>query len=149
LIDACVDARCAVSKELDISADRIETWAVCDRDNYKGSYRDLELYAESKGVQLVFSDPQFENFLLQHIEFNKTAAKGKEIERQLEQEIIKHNLGNTYQKGSYAWLEKLLYNKPLSLESAIRNANKSKNQTKQPFFTVQKLVQRLINLAEP
>lgn len=44
--------------------DEIECWAVCDEDKMPCSYTDLRKYADKHCVNLAFSAPQFEMYLL-------------------------------------------------------------------------------------
>ncbi len=126
---------------------KVEAWAVCDRDEYNGSFVELRDFAKEKGVELAFSDPQFENFLLQHFTQNKSRSKKGEVERELSEEILRTEPWfGLYNKADLGWLEEMIDKKHATVDFAIRNAEVFKNHTRQPFFTVQKLVKRLIEL---
>jgi len=133
-----------------IAEDDIEVWAMCDRDSFKGKYSDLKKYADTNNVRLAFSSPQFESFIIQlFVEF-KRDYKGKKLEgelsKYLKRTILRDGrvLGNSYNKTDLKWVSKLLDEKPSMLNAAIKNANKSNNQTKEPFLTVQDLIKRIL-----
>jgi hypothetical protein len=58
-----------------LNKSEIECWAVCDDDNMPYSYKEPIEHAEQNNVQLAFSRPQFESYLLQHFEKSKTIKK--------------------------------------------------------------------------
>lgn len=132
-----------------LGAEEIETWAVCDRDNYKDSFTKLQDAANILNINLAFSDPQFENFLLQHFSANKSKSSGKAVEDELSYVISKKfPQYPLYRKTDLSWLEEMIDKKHTTIESAIKNADIYANHTKQPFFTVQRLVERLRTLVE-
>lgn len=125
----------------------VEAWAVCDRDEYKESFTKLRDFADSRGVLLAFSDPQFENFLLQHFSQNKSRSRKAEVERELSEKILQKDVRfGLYNKANLDWLDEMIGTRHAIVESAIKNADIFNNHTKQPFFTVQELVRRLLNL---
>lgn len=149
LFKNATNQRQVLSKELDIVETNIETWAVCDRDNYTGSYTKLKNKAKQYNINLAFSDPQFENFLLQHLLASKSASSGKKIEQELSQHIMKIQPGGTlYKKNDLSWLENLIDQKHATVKAAVKNADMHTNHTKQPFFTAQRLVERLLDLSQ-
>ena len=143
LIKKCSSLRKATAKELKLSEDEIEVWAVCDRDVIKITYRVLQTFANAKNVKLAFSDPQFETYLIQHFEFKKTKNKRATLITELEA-----YLSDKYDKGDLSWIDKLIDEDPARLDFAITNADKLKNHAKPPFLTVQKLTKRLLEFAK-
>lgn len=144
LVRRCVGARKSLARELGpgISENDIEVWAVCDRDAMREKYQKLLNYAKSKGVNLAFSDPQFETYLIQHFELKKTTNKSGELLAELE-----GYLGEEYKKGELGWFDGMVDQNPAVLDFAISNAEQLGNHTKPPFLTVQKLTRRLIEFA--
>ena len=71
LIDYAAKQREEFARIEDISIRDISCWAVCDDDGMNISYPSLEQYADSYDVNLAFSRPQFESYLLQHFEQSK------------------------------------------------------------------------------
>ena len=138
--------KCKTEYEI-IDDSLIEAWAVCDRDNYKDSFTKLNEFAGEHGVNLAFSDPQFENFLLQHFSQNKSSSFGGEVERELSNCILdkKPHFG-LYRKNDLSWLDEMIDEKHGIVKMAIKNASIFSNHTRKPFFTVQKLVKRLFKL---
>ena len=120
---------------------------VCDRDNYKDSYTKLKRYADDRNVLLAFSDPQFENYLLQHFTVNNSTNRKTAVEEELTTYILARNPDyGPYQKGNLDWLDEMIDEKHAIVGMAIKNASTFSNHTRQPFFTVQKLTNRLIGL---
>lgn len=152
LIDSAANRRNQVFQEADSvvfqSENEIETWIVCDRDNYKDSYTKLERYGKNKGVKVAFSDPQFENYLLQHFDSpNAYNKKGTALERKLTNAMTKKGFSEKYAKGNLDWLRSMIDQNFSVAENAIRNADIFSKHTKKPFFTVQKLAKRLLDLS--
>jgi len=151
LVDASAARRDEIFTEAGIfeAEDDIEVWAVCDRDSYSDSYTKLRKYADSKSVNLAFSDPQFENYLLQHFEGpNKSKNKGRELEQELASTMLEARLGQAYLKGDLEWLRNMVDAKRSVVAHAAKNSNQFTTHTKQPFFTVQNLVTRLLSLTD-
>lgn len=147
LVDVSSTKREEYAKEFSIPIGNIEVWAVCDRDNYKDSYTKLKQYADDKNILLAFSDPQFENYLLQHFTINKSTNKKAALEYELTKHILAQKPSYApYRKGNLGWLDEMIDEKHAIVEMAIKNANNFSNHTKQPFFTVQKLTDRLMSL---
>ena len=138
LIKRCDQKRKDYAKNLGIDPTEIEVWAVCDKDSYKGGYQKLAAYACEKNVNLAFSDPQFETYLLQHFEFIKTKAKQEELELKLGSYI-----GEKYNKTDLQWFEDMIDEDPGKLDFAIKNSDQLNNHAKPPFLTVQELTKRL------
>lgn len=149
LIDGAVEKKGRYSREFDIPLEAVELWAVCDRDNYRKSYTVLNNYAVENEVNLAFSDPQFENFLLQHFSPNKFAGKSNSLMLELSRRIAMADCGFAmYHKGNLDWLDSMIEKKHEIIKEAVKNAEIFSNHTKQPFFTVQKLVNRLLTLPD-
>ena len=147
LIDMASLKREEYSNEFGIPKERIEAWAVCDRDNYKDSFTKLDNYASERNVALAFSDPQFESFLLQHLSLDKFTGKREVLEEKLSTQIMELGVCSIpYCKGNLDWLDEMINEKHRIVTQAIKNADNFSNHTKQPFFTVQRLVERLVGL---
>lgn len=142
LIKKCASLRKAATKELKLSEDEIEVWAVCDKDAMKITYQALQVYANEKNVKLAFSDPQFETYLIQHFEFKKTKNKRANLIAELET-----YLSDKYDKGDLSWIDEMIDADPAKLDFAIANSNRLSNHTKPPFLTVQSLTGRLLEFA--
>lgn len=134
-------------RDYDIPTEQIELWAVCDRDNYPYSFTKLDNFATERNINLAFSDPQFENYLLQHFSQNKSANKGHQLEQELSQRILatKPQFG-LYRKNDLSWLDEMIDERHAIVKTAAKNASVFSNHTKQPFFTIQNLVNRLLSL---
>lgn len=147
LIDKANEKRKKYAEEFNIAKEDIEAWAVCDRDDYKESFIKLKDYADSKNVQLAFSDPQFENYLLQYFSTSKSTNKKNAVEMELTEYILRQKPQYApYCKGNLDWLDEMIDERHSIVKNAIKNADIFSNHTKQPFFTVQKLVERLLDL---
>ena len=126
----------------------IETWAVCDRDEYEKSFTHLGNFARERDVSLAFSDPQFENFLLQHFSQDKSKNSKTKVEQELSMKMLQRDTKfGLYNKADLSWLDEMIDKKHSIVYSAIQNADIFSNHTRRPFFTVQKLVYRLLQLA--
>jgi hypothetical protein len=146
LIDKSAAKKQEFSTEHGFALDDIEVWAVCDRDNLKDSFTKLNNYAAEKGVDLAFSDPQFENYLLQHFGSpNNSRKRRDEVEQELTSLLIDQGRGVVYNKSDLRWLETMIDEKPRMVEEAIRHADIYSVHSKQPFFTVQQLVRRILS----
>lgn len=141
LIKVAANKRCKYAEELGVEQADIETWAVCDRDSYKGSFTELRNFAELNSTGLAFSDPQFENYLLQHFSANKSKNKGFKVI----QELSSHLPDKLYKKSDLSWLDDMIDKKHAIVQNAITNAETFSKHTEQPFFTVQKLVRRMMD----
>ena len=146
LVDRVVELRADFAEEEGFVEDQIECWAVCDDDGMRGSYSDLKKYAESRGVNLAFSRPQFESFLMQHFEQSKETDPSS-LYRQLG--CKKNALGfeGEYDKADLSWLEKTLIDRPKLVKIAIVNSDQRVLQSTSPFLTVQNLVRRLMQMS--
>lgn len=140
LIKAAAEKKSMYAKELDSDLIAIEAWAVCDRDDYRGSFIELRDFAELNNIELAFSDPQFENYLLQHFSANKSKSRGFKVIQELSEQLP----SGLYKKSDLSWLDDMIDKKHAIVQSAIANAKIFSKHTEQPFFTVQKLAQRLL-----
>lgn len=143
LIGICEAERNRVCAEEDLTADELEVWAVFDKDDWKGGFTALEQYAADKGVLLAYSDPQFETYLLQHMEQSSCSDSGATLEAYLSSVLVDAGYGE-YDKSNLSWLIELMDAKPKIIETAILNADIRSRRTKTPFLTVQKLTKRLL-----
>lgn len=145
LIDACKEEKSRLEAEID---EEVEAWSVCDRDDYSKSFTKLNDYAKQNEIQLAFSDPQFENYILQHFGGpSKSRSRGEDVEKEVSVAMLAANLGTVYSKGDLGWLCDIINKNPNIVEVAIKNANIYSNHTMKPFFTVQKLASRLFGLS--
>lgn len=147
LIERLAEERKRYALENEIDEDEIECWAVCDDDNMPTSYANLCRYAEEQNINLAFSRPQFESYLLQHFEQSK--AKSKEdlfSALSKHRSLIDGGCCNEGTKGNLDWLERKLMDEPKLIDNAIINANQRDKQTGSPFLTVQNLTIRLRSL---
>lgn len=146
LIDRTVERRIELATEQSLLEDEIECWAVCDDDGMNISYAELCKYAEENSVNLAFSRPQFEAYLLQHFE------QSKETNQQALYDALKlyknrYGYEGEYDKSDLRWLEQVLIDKPKLVDVAIVNADQRTTQSASLFLTVQGLTRRLIELA--
>ena len=149
LVDNTVAKRGALCEELGFSEGEIECWAVCDEDQMPCSYIELRRYAEERGVHLAFSAPQFEMYLLQHFEQSGETSKD-EVFRKLSEYRKKNGGKGDYDddtKTDLAWLEFAIDRQPKIIRVAIVNAEIRGRTTKRPFFTVQELTKRILELS--
>jgi len=113
------------------------------------SYSKLQEYAQTHSVELAFSSPQFEAFLLQHFEQSGEICQDVLLKKLNE---YKNAYGNTIAiskstKADLDWLSQAIFAKPKLIETAIINANQRiRHQKGKPFLTVQKLVEYLKSL---
>lgn len=142
LIERCTKERKLHAQKFGIKESEIETWAVCDCDGWKGGYLELLQFANGKQVNLAFSNPQFETYLLQHIVFKSTTNRKKKLEAELSE-----LLGFTYDKANLDWVDEMLDNEPAKLEIALKNADNFSKRNRIPFMTVQNLTKRLLEFA--
>jgi len=142
LIKRCTEERTIQAEKFGIKEPEVETWAVCDCDGWKKGYQKLLQFANNKQVHLAFSNPQFETYLIQHLAFRNTTNKKEELEAELSK-----LLGFDYDKVNLDWLDEMLDNEPLRLETAITNADNFVKHNKIPFLTVQNLTKRLLKFA--
>ena len=142
LIKKCIKEREKCVEEL---GGDIEVWAICDHDNMKIGYQELLRYAQENGINLAFSCPQFETYLLQHFGYQKNRKSKKELEDDLNNCVLSR-YGMNYSKSDLEWLDKMVDETPYKINEAIENADKFNTHTNKPFLTVQKLTERLISL---
>ena len=149
LIDRTVEERTKLADELDLETDDILSWAVCDDDGMTIPYPELQNYARAHDVELAFSSPQFEAFLLQHFEQSGEIGQDALLKKLSE---YKNSCGNPVAinkttKADLGWLRQAIFEKPKLIETAIINANqRTHHQKGKPFFTVQMLVEYLKSL---
>ncbi len=149
LIDRARELADLYADEYSIPKQLVEAWAVCDRDEYTESFTKIDAYAKEKSIKLAFSDPQFENFLLQHFSQNKSASKKHQVERELTIQIIDRKPQYApYRKNDLSWLDEMIDEKHSIVKFASKNASVFSKHTRQPFFTIQKLIDRLLGLVE-
>lgn len=151
LVDSAITRRLETMSDAGIfeSEDDIELWIVCDRDRYQGRFTKLSDYAKNKNVNVAFSSPQFENYILQHFGGpNKSIQKGKALEDGITKAMLKYGLTSIYTKGDLEWLRDIVDQKHSVIATAIKNANIFSTHTKEPFFTVQHLADRLLSYSE-
>lgn len=151
LVDLAVEKRQSVFAETGVfdSKDDIEVWVACDRDSYSDSFTKLRKYSESQGINIAFSDPQFENYLLQHFGSpNNSKSRGAVLERELTAAILASGTTAGYTKGDLEWLREMIDKRFSVATVAITHADIFSNHTKKPFFTVQRLTERLLQFSE-
>lgn len=148
LIDKTVQKRSEIAEELNLDESEIEAWAVCDDDRMTCSYQELLNYAEEWGVNLAFSKPQFEYFLLQHFEpcrdFKRQAIfaklgryRGQYGEEPIYDNSVKAHLG---------WMQQAIEDKPIIVRTAITNSDLRGSPQEKTFLTVQRLAERFLEL---
>ena len=142
LVKACIEKRKQKIEEYGFDEDDIEAWAVCDRDGLKKKQvRKLWRYADSNNINLAFSDPQFETYLVQHFHCTRINKKKDELEV-----FLSSLIGEEYNKVDLSWLDKKIDERLVILDQAIENSSKLDNRTKTPFLTVHKLTKRIVYL---
>lgn len=148
LIDRTVAERDSFCEQSGINCDEVECWAVCDDDNMPLTYAELLQYSENKGVQLAFSRPQFEAYLLQHFEQSaehdqkRLYAKLSEYASWYSGEAIE------YEKANLDWLAVAIDTRPKLVRVAMTNADQRRKQSARIFLTVQDLVKRMEELGK-
>ena len=149
LVDNAVAKRGDLCDEFGYSEEEVECWAVCDEDKMPCSYTDLKKYADENGVRLAFSAPQFEMYLLQH--FEQSGETGKdEVFRRLSVYRKEHGGDGDYDddtKSDLAWMAKAIDHRPKIVSAATINSEIRDRTTKRPFFTVQELTKRILELS--
>lgn len=147
LIERVSAARLELANEEGLEEDEIECWAVCDDDNMPFTYKELLAYAEENDVNLAFSRPQFESYLLQHFEQSR-AVKKRNLFNGLSKykEPVDGEVYDDSSKSNLDWLETLLLDRPKLVDMAITNSDQRGRQSEQPFLTVQNLTKRLRQL---
>ena len=144
LIDKCIKERKRRSEEDDIDEDNIEVWAVCDHDNMKIKYQELLKYAQENGINLAFSKPRFEAYLILHFHQQKNLRE-KDLDECLNNYVLEY-CDDKYSKSDLGWIDRMVDCTPQKIEHAIGNANNLNNHTEKFFLTVQKLTEKLIGL---
>lgn len=146
LVDNTASLRAERGRELSLSEDDIEAWAVCDKDVMSCTLDELERRAANKNVRLAFTDPCFEVFLLQHFGFHSTNATGRTLNQLLSKTLRDRGLARAYDKSNLDWVYEMLDQEPLLLEQAITNANRLNDRSRTPYTTIQDLLVRLIEI---
>ncbi len=144
MVDEVVERSRKYCDDMDIVYDLVDVWAVCDDDNSSAGYIKLRDYAEENGIRLAYSNPQFENYLEQHLKRSKSKLKGSGVEKELSDMMGLYGINEDYDKPKLEWLENLLKDKPSLVKMAIANAEIRDNHAKQPFFTVHELVKEIL-----
>jgi hypothetical protein len=147
LIDKTNIERVELAECYDISPSEIMCWAVCDDDNMPISYHELVKYAEAKDIQIAFSRPQFEAYLIQHFEQSKdidTHNLYKKLTKY--SEVYGQDVAYEKNKAHLSWLTRAIYNNPHLVDVAITNSNQRVKQSEPLYLTVQNLTEYLRNL---
>lgn len=147
LIDEALSECSKLAKSLEVSSNEIEVWAVCDKDEMTCTLKELEDYAKSKNVNIAFSNPKFEIFLLQHFCQSSTNQTGKSLDNLISKELSKRGISEVYHKTDISWLFQALDNEPQLLRNAIKNSSKLIDKDNTPYTTVHVLLERLVSLA--
>lgn len=149
LIDNIAAKRDELCQETGLTKGEIECWAVCDEDRMPCTYTELLAYAESRGVRLAFSAPQFEMYLLQHFEQSGDSDKTV-VFRKLSAYRKRHGCSGEYDdstKSDLAWLSDAIDCQPKIVKIAVINSELRNRSTKHPFLTVQELTKRILELS--
>jgi hypothetical protein len=86
--------------------------------------------------------------LLQHFGSpNSSRKKGVEAERELTSALYNHGIKAAYDKSDLKWLASMIDKKPRLIGEAVRHADTYSVHSKQPFFTVQRLTERLLSFS--
>ena len=147
LVDEIVKLRAVKAANLKISEEDVECWAVCDKDTMNCTLAELEQYASSNNVQLAFSNPCFEIFLLQHLTRSASNLNAKQLAATLTTELRAINPKFKYDKTNLSWFDVLVDSDPEVLDRAIANSNYIEDVSNTPYVTVHKLLQRLLDTA--
>lgn len=146
LIDSLENKRAEIAREYGIEEKEIETWAACDDDNRGINYTKLSNYSSSKCINLAYSRPQFEAYLLQHFEQCKL-SKQQDVLKEIN--IIAKRFGeNKYDKTDLGWLEEEIIANPKIIEIAITNSNIRSKRKGDVFITFQSLVEHILAMQE-
>lgn len=149
LINNAVAKRVEQCDELGWPEEDVECWAVCDEDQMPCSYSELKHYAESHEVRLAFSAPQFEMYLLQHF-VQSGSIDRTDVFHQLTQYRNRYGGEGDYcdeTKSDLTWMENVIDTTPKIVKTAITNSDIRNRSTKRPFFTVQELPRRMLELS--
>ena len=122
---------------------------MCDEDIMPAAFSELAHYAQERNVLLAFSAPQFEMYLLQHFE-QSGEIRREEVFRKLTIYRIQNGGEGEYNdstKADLSWMSTAIDNKPKIVRVAIINSNLRTKATKKPFFTVQNLTKRIVDMS--
>ena len=146
LIDETAKKRTEQALKYGLEEFEIRSWAVCDEDKSPVPYHELLKYASRNEVELAFSSPFFEAFLIQHFEQSKETSKAI-LYNKLTGFAKDNGLVGKYarNKADLRWLERAIRNKPKLVKTAIINSEQRTTSTKAPFLTVHRLVRELID----
>jgi hypothetical protein len=144
LIDETAAERERMCRSLELTQAEIEAWAVCDKDQMACSLQELEEYAAKNQINLAFSDPRFEIFLLQHFTRSSTNDRGKGLETLLGKHLESKGHKPGYTKEDLKALYKIFDNEPLLLEAAIENSGYIQDKDNTPYTTAHLLLARLL-----
>ena len=149
LIDNAVALRSHMASEICCDMGEVECWAVCDEDQMPCTYVELCQYAEDHDVRLAFSAPQFEMYLLQHFEQSSLTDRDGTYQRLSEYRGQFGGVGAYCDrtKSDLAWIAVAIDKTPKIVSVAITNSDQRNRPTKRPFFTVQKLAKRILDLS--
>lgn len=148
LIDRVAARRSEACLEEGLLEREVECWAVCDNDNMPLSFAELESYAEGRGVQLAFSDPQFEVYLLQHFEQSGKSTMGKVFAALSKYRNQCGGEGDYSKetKSDLAWMAHAMDMRPKIVNIAITNSDLRSRPSHKPFLTVQNLTRRIVEM---
>jgi hypothetical protein len=107
-------------------------------------FHELHAYAQERSVELAFSRPQFEAYLIQHFEQSKETKRAYLYDKLTEYGQT-NGLTGRYEdsKADLKWLEQIILDKPKLIDMAIVNASLRVTQSEKLFLTVQELVKAL------
>lgn len=113
------------------------------------SYTELKRYADERSVNLAFSAPQFEMYLLQHFEQSGETDK-HEVFRKLSEYRKLYGGEGDYDddtKADLGWMAAAIDRQPKIIKAVMVNSEIRSRTTKRPFLTVQNLTKRIMELA--
>ena len=146
LVDEAVIERGKICKQFSLGPEDIETWIVCDKDDMTCTLAELEGYVAKNQMNLAFSDPRFEIFILQHFVRSSTNATGKELEAQISKHLAAKGHKSGYIKNDLVAFRNLFDNEPRLLETAIGNSKPISARGETPYTTAHILLERLLTL---
>lgn len=120
-----------------------------DVQGQKGQHITLIKYAEEHGVNLAFSAPQFESYLLQHFE-QSGATDMDEVFERLTFYRNQNNGAGPYDdstKSDLDWMATAIDRKPKIVNTAVINSELREKTSKRPFLTVHNLTRRIIEMS--
>ena len=147
LIDQTINERNTLAEQLEVDVSEVECWAVCDHDKMSIRYSELKKYATTNNIELAFSKPQFEAYLIQHFERSKEVKK-ESLYAKLSEISAIFGEEKPYEdnKSNLKWLQKAVLDNPKLVEIAIINSKIRDKSAMSLFLTVHKLTEYLISL---